>query len=98
MPLAELAQKYAKPEEIPNEELYTVLCEPETRLQIAKWLSPYHDRLRQLDELKDKERKDERDLFLKAAQEELEKFKARPLVAAVRYRCQTSLRWLACWF
>lgn len=99
MSLDELAQKYAQPEDVPNAELYAVLCEPDTRSLIQKWLKPYYDRLDQAEILRnDDERKEERDLILKAAQEELEKFKARPTVASIRYRCQTSLPWMACWF
>ena len=95
MNIGDIATKFGGFENIPNETLYTFLCEEETRAALAKLVKPYKDLVQQASDAKDKEQKE---FLFKAAAEKLEEFKKHPFTTSVRKRSKSDLPWLACYF
>jgi hypothetical protein len=95
MTIKELVARHGDLSKIPNAELYDFLCEPATRIELARLLSPYSDKIKESGEAKEKEQKE---FLLKLATEKLEEFKRHPFVASVRDRCKKDLTWMTCYW
>jgi hypothetical protein len=91
----ELAEQYGSADNIPHDVLYEFLCQQDTRDELRKLLAPYRDKLKEAAETKDK---DQKEFFLKSANEKLEEFKKTSFIASVRRRCKSDLEWLNCYF